>query len=397
MFNDERIMSDGAFLILGKLVVCFLQGKHQAERIYIGDYELFGEALLTMCQRHLECVDYEGEWELFKKLDPAGNVEDSLENLQYFYHPDHLGSAAVISFTSGRAYQHLQYFPFGELFVSQRNSSFDSRYKFSAKELDNETGYSYFGARYYDSDLSSWLSVDPLSDKYPSLSPYAYCAGNPIVLKDTDGRKIVPTNSEGEAAIRGYVNSFNEDVQMKVFKISYSGPDGGKNNYSEYPEYSSMSVKGYDQYSDFKSFEIAMKSNGAKLNKQELKEAHGFYLALISEDTYTIDGVVSGTNGKTFKPGTESSKVVDNVMGYREREVYNDNLNSALINYQNDPNQNIDIIFNPENADKSGSGFVYFKNQVKNSTTKGAIFLDTRNANWQNNLGNAFKTVFDIK
>ncbi len=33
-----------------------------------------------------------------KKLDPAGNVEDSLENLQYFYHPDHLGSAAVISF-----------------------------------------------------------------------------------------------------------------------------------------------------------------------------------------------------------------------------------------------------------------------------------------------------------
>ncbi len=35
----------------------------------------------------------------------------------------------------GRAYQHLQYFPFGELFVSQRNSSFDSRYKFSAKEL----------------------------------------------------------------------------------------------------------------------------------------------------------------------------------------------------------------------------------------------------------------------
>ncbi len=48
--------------------------------------------------------------------------------------------------------------PFGEIFVSQRNDWFDSRYKFTTKEHDNETNYTYFGARYYDSDLSSWLS-----------------------------------------------------------------------------------------------------------------------------------------------------------------------------------------------------------------------------------------------
>ncbi len=62
-----------------------------------------------------------------------------------------------------------------------------NRYKFSAKELDNETNYSYFGARYYDSDLSQWLSVDAMSDKYPDLSPYNYCAWNPVVLVDPDG------------------------------------------------------------------------------------------------------------------------------------------------------------------------------------------------------------------
>ena len=46
---------------------------------------------------------------------------------------------------------------------------------FTGKERDTETGYSYFGARYYDSDLSGlFLSVDPMSDKYPSISPYAY-------------------------------------------------------------------------------------------------------------------------------------------------------------------------------------------------------------------------------
>lgn len=49
----------------------------------------------------------------------------------------------------------------------------------------------YFGTRYYDCDLSGlFLSVDPMSDKYPSLSPYAYCALNPIKMVDPDGNKI---------------------------------------------------------------------------------------------------------------------------------------------------------------------------------------------------------------
>ena len=58
---------------------------------------------------------------------------------------------------------------------------------FSGKEKDPETGYHYFGARYYNSDLSLWLSVDPMSDKYPNLSPYAYCTWNPVKLIDADG------------------------------------------------------------------------------------------------------------------------------------------------------------------------------------------------------------------
>ena len=62
---------------------------------------------------------------------------------------------------------------------------------FTGKERDSETGFSYFGARYYDSDLmTGWLSVDPMADKYPGLSPYAYCAWNPVKLVDPDGRMV---------------------------------------------------------------------------------------------------------------------------------------------------------------------------------------------------------------
>ena len=57
------------------------------------------------------------------------------------------------------------------------------------EQRDEETGYGYFGARYMDHELMTmWLSVDPMADKYPSISPYAYCAWNPVKLVDPDGR-----------------------------------------------------------------------------------------------------------------------------------------------------------------------------------------------------------------
>ena len=77
-------------------------------------------------------------------------------------------------------------------------------YTFSAKERDSETGLSYFGSRYYSSDLSIWLSVDPQASKYPSLSPYVYCADNPVRCVDPDGEEIeiiTETDANGKKTI----------------------------------------------------------------------------------------------------------------------------------------------------------------------------------------------------
>ena len=74
--------------------------------------------------------------------------------------------------------------------------SYSCSYSFTGKELDPETGYSYFGARYLESALTSlWLSVDPMSDKYPSISPYAYCTWNPVKLVDPDGEFPAPIHA----------------------------------------------------------------------------------------------------------------------------------------------------------------------------------------------------------
>ena len=75
----------------------------------------------------------------------------------------------------------------------------------TGKERDEETGYGYFGARYMDHELMTmWLSVDPMADKYPSVSPYAYCAWNPVKLVDPNGMDTVDVTFDGKKDIASY-------------------------------------------------------------------------------------------------------------------------------------------------------------------------------------------------
>ena len=111
------------------------------------------------------------------------------EEPAFFYHSDHLGSAAYLT-SGGYVTQTLNYLPYGEDWIDVQNNM-DPRlgiYRFNGKEKDYESGFHYYGARYYWSELlTGWLSVDPMMDKYPSLSPYNYCMWNPIKVVDPNG------------------------------------------------------------------------------------------------------------------------------------------------------------------------------------------------------------------
>ena len=79
---------------------------------------------------------------------------------------------------------------YGEVFIEERNGTWNTPYLFNGKELDEETGLYYYGARYLNPTSGMWLSVDPLFEKYVGMSPYNYCAGNPVKLVDVDGRVV---------------------------------------------------------------------------------------------------------------------------------------------------------------------------------------------------------------
>ena len=164
----------------------------------------------------------------------------------YFYHPDHLGSTSMVTDIDGHITQNVVYIPFGEVFVEERNGSWASSYLFNAKELDEETGLYYYGARYLNSSIALWLSTDPLQGKYPGMSPYNYCAGNPVKLVDPDGEDAdlnAKTNDEktNNRLVTKCIQQINAPLQgIRVSRNKETGvlsykPTGDKlNKYDRY-------------------------------------------------------------------------------------------------------------------------------------------------------------------
>ena len=145
-----------------------------------------------------------------------GYVPTDTTNIEeiFFYHSDHLGSTSYITDAKANITQFDAYLPYGELLVDEHTSSEDIPYKFNGKELDQETGLYYYGARYMNPVTSLWYGVDALTEKYPTIGGYVYCAGNPVKLQDIRG--FEPT--EAEAAM--------------ISKHVYGGTDASETQYN---------------------------------------------------------------------------------------------------------------------------------------------------------------------
>jgi RHS repeat-associated protein len=180
---------------------------------------------------------------------------------------------------------------------------FESPYRFNAKELDEESGLYYYGARYYNPMVSVWLGVDPLAHEYPSLSPYVFTGNNPVMLVDPDGREIVITGDDGSKTT--YTPG-----------MTYEGND----------KFTEAAVKAYN-----KSHESSEK---AKEVINALVGSKSQYVVEKGEkSTYTPNGQIEGTfNGEMYKEKDAGGTIKWNPMGNNVPVQANKNtiLNSKL-------------------------------------------------------------------
>lgn len=201
-----------------------------------------------------------GDTRIVTKLSQeTNNYIDAEKQRLYFYHSDHLGSASLITDYKGNEYERLEYTPYGELWVdlSEYTGSTYLPFKFSAKEMDSETGLYYYGARYLDSKYSLWKSTDPALGEYIPKAPineqarqynqnlpgmggifnpinanlYHYAGNNPVRYVDPDGRESAYVLATSGACHMGHGALFVKvDEYYYFFEINTTGNSLNQND-----------------------------------------------------------------------------------------------------------------------------------------------------------------------
>ena len=206
----------------------------------------------------------------------------------------------MVTDLDGHITQNVVYIPYGEVFVEERNGSWTSSYLFNAKELDEETGLYYYGARYLNPSIALWLSTDPLQGKYPGMSPYNYCAGNPVKLVDPDGRSsfIWDSSEEGGWIMYDYEHDkFYKELSVgNISKDEYTPPQGSflysvRNDYRKLGE-TTTGQQMIEYFSDAKNeVRIIQSQNRSGCVKEEPHHV------LFNEKGGDIIPTTSGTDG----------------------------------------------------------------------------------------------------
>ena len=200
---------------------------------------------------------------------------DSYEKMQFYYHPDHLGSSSYITNLNGEVVQHIEYVPFGEVFVEERNNIWNTPYLFNAKEFDEETGLYYYGARYYDPHLSLWMSTDPMQEKYPWITSYCQTFNNPI-------RFIDPNGEEGDNAPTLYHNTQHPG---KILRNGFNATKYGKlSSYNWFSTIANASGTGRTGSGVTLAVEGIDVSHAVEVKNSQMRE---FYLEAKAELGYT--------------------------------------------------------------------------------------------------------------
>ena len=231
----------------------------------------------------------------------------------YFYIHDHLGSTSMVLDVDGNISQSVTYIPYGEICVEERNGAWNSPYLFNSKELDEETGLYYYGARYLNPTNGVWLSVDPLFEKYVGMSPYNYCAGNPVKLVDVDGRAFTEETEAWAKRMEEYATARIAALDEKIAKKEQKGKDA-TNLHSQKNEYINAQkeieqLRGSDQVYHVDYYE-QHSSSGEKDSRGfvSYNQENGQFIINLNKVSYLDSGSDLGAFAHEFKHAYQFEK-----------------------------------------------------------------------------------------
>ncbi|MBO7637127.1 MAG: hypothetical protein J6S89_11190 [Paludibacteraceae bacterium] len=110
----------------------------------------------------------------------------------HYYIQDYMGNNRMVVNKNGTVEQVTHYYPYGGVIGDISTNESVQKYKFEGKELDRTFGLDNYDihARQYFAMAPMWDRLDPLAEKFYSISPYLYCGGDPINYGDYNGREL---------------------------------------------------------------------------------------------------------------------------------------------------------------------------------------------------------------
>ncbi|MFO0553355.1 MAG: RHS repeat-associated core domain-containing protein [Polyangiaceae bacterium] len=167
------------------------------ERIYLGGYELYRKhdsSGMLLERQTLHVMDGTRRVAMVE----TKTIEDDIaitdpEELWRFQLDNHLGSACLELDDAGAVISYEEYHPFGTSAYRAASASevSERRYRYIGRERDEETGFYSMGVRYYAPWLGRWTTADPAGIGADGPGLYSYCRGNPVGLRDPNGREGV--------------------------------------------------------------------------------------------------------------------------------------------------------------------------------------------------------------
>ena len=187
-----------------------------------GPETIFLNAWVTIVSQKIYKNVNDGLDKIATKMD----ADAAFETKSLYLHNDLVGSTNIVTDNQGRGFQRHEYFPSGEIWISDHKEEIRTPFQFGDGYYEEHFEIVLFGGRWYDTERELFLAPDPLLSADPRatidrpglLGAYTYAGAAPVINVDPTGLDFFGAHSRVAVKARA-----QEAFDLEQFALKITG------------------------------------------------------------------------------------------------------------------------------------------------------------------------------